>query len=141
MFNFDMQISKEFTESEASLFKDKNYAFIASLMKDGSPQITPVWVDYDGNFILINTAVGRTKQKNLKRDPRIAISLVDHKNPYNTISVRGTVVEQTTEGADEHIDRLSKKYLGMDKYPYRSTEEKRIILKIKPDKIFHLTIK
>lgn len=135
-----MQVSKEFTEEAASLFKGKNFAFVASLMKDGSPQITPVWIDYDGKFILINTAVGRTKQKNFERDSRIAISVVDQNNPYNMVSIRGKVVEQTTASADDHIDNLAKKYLGMEKYPYRSPTEKRIILKIKPEKVFHLKI-
>ena len=99
----------------------------------------PTWVDIDkdGNNILINTAEGRTKHKNVSRDPRVAISISDQNNPYNMVSIRGRVIEQISEGADEHIDRLAKKYLGMDKYPYRSPNEKRVILKIKPEKVFH----
>ncbi len=134
-----MQISRELTDSAIGLFKGKNFAFIASLMSDGSPQITPVWIDYDGKFFLVNTAEGRTKQKNFKRDSRVALSVVDQANPYNTVSVRGRVVEQTANGADEHADRLAKKYLGVDKYPFKAPGEKRIILKIKPDKIFHMS--
>ncbi|MGI0004563.1 MAG: PPOX class F420-dependent oxidoreductase [Candidatus Nitrosotenuis sp.] len=127
------------TDSTVNLFKEKNIAFVASLMKDGSPQITPVWIDYDGQFLLINTAEGRTKQKNFARDPRIAVSVMDHNNPYNVVTVRGKVVEQTAVQADEHVDRMAKKYLGVDKYPFRSPDEKRIIIKIKPEKIFHLS--
>ena len=135
-----MQISRELTDSAVNLFKGKNFGFIASIMKDGSPQLTPVWIDYDGQFLLVNTAEGRTKQKNFDRDPRVAISVVDQNNPYNMVSIRGKVVQQTTDGADEHIDKLAKKYLGVDKYPLRNPDEKRIILKIKPEKIFHMSI-
>ena len=134
-----MQIYREMTESTVNLFKEKNIAFVASLMNDGSPQITPVWIDYDGQFLLINTAEGRTKQKNFARDQRIAISVMDQNNPYNVVTIRGKVVEQTTNGADEHVDRLAKKYLGVDKYPFRAPDEKRIILKIKPEKIYHIS--
>ncbi len=134
-----MQIYREMTESTVNLFKEKNIAFVASLMNDGSPQITPVWIDYDGQFLLINTAEGRTKQKNFARDQRIAISVMDQNNPYNVVTIRGKVVEQTPNGADEHVDRLAKKYLGVDKYPFRAPNEKRIILKIKPEKIYHIS--
>lgn len=134
-----MQIGRELTDSAISLFTGKNFAFIASLMDNGAPQITPVWVDYDGEFFLVNTAEGRTKQRNLERDPRVALSVIDHANPYNTVSIRGTVVEQTAVGADEHIDKLAKKYLGVDKYPFRAPGEKRVILKIKADKVFHMS--
>jgi PPOX class probable F420-dependent enzyme len=108
-------------------------------MKDGSPQVTPTWVDIDkdGNSILVNTAEGRIKHKNVSRDPRVAISISDQNNPYNMVSIRGRVIEQISEDADEHTDRLAKKYVDMDKYPYRSPNEKRVILKIKPEKVFH----
>lgn len=134
-----MQISREITDSAINLFRGKNFGFIASLMNDGSPQLTPVWIDYDGQFLLVNTAEGRTKQKNFARDPRVAISVIDQNNPYNMVSIRGKVVQQTSDGADEHIDRLAKRYLGVDKYPFRAPDEKRIILKIKPEKIFQLS--
>ena len=122
----------------AKLFHEKNLAFLATLMKDGSPQITPTWVDLENNTVLINTAEGRVKQRNVTRDPRVAVSIVDHGNVYNMVTVRGRVIEQTTKGADQHIDKLAKKYLGVDKYPFRSANEKRVILKIKPEKIFRL---
>ncbi|MGQ0772129.1 MAG: PPOX class F420-dependent oxidoreductase [Nitrososphaerota archaeon] len=134
-----MQINREITDSAINLFRGKNFAFVASLMNDGSPQITPVWIDYDGQLLLINTAEGRTKQKNFARDPRIAVSVVDQNNPYNMLSIRGKVVEQTTNGADEHIDKLAKRYLGVDKYHFRSPDEKRIIVKIRPEKIYHMS--
>ena len=133
-----MQITHELTASAIGLLKGKNIAFVASLMKDGSPQITPVWIDYDGQFILINTAEGRVKQKNFQRDPRVAISIIDPTNPYNTVSIRGNVTDQVSEGADDHIDKLAKKYLNKDKYPGRAPGEKRILLKIKPKKVVHM---
>jgi len=134
-----MQFSHELSDSAINLFRGKNFAFIASLMNDGSPQITPVWIDYDGQFFLVNTAEGRTKQKNFERDSRVALSVIDQANPYNSVNIRGKVVEQTRNGADEHIDKLAKKYLGVDKYPFRSPSETRIILKIKPEKVFHMS--
>lgn len=129
----------QITEPIIQLLKGRNFAYISTLMDDGSPQVTPTWIDIDedGNSILINTAEGRVKQKNVSRDPRIAISISDQNNPYNMATIRGKVIEQIREGADEHTDKLAKKYLGMDKYPYRSAKEIRVILKIKPEKVFH----
>ena len=122
-----------------SLFENRNFAFVATSMKDGSPQITPTWVDIEGSLILINTALGRLKQKNLKRDPRIAVAVADKNNPYEMVTVRGEVVEQVTgEAAETHIDKLAKKYIDKDKYPGRAPGEKRVLLKIKPIKIFHM---
>jgi PPOX class probable F420-dependent enzyme len=128
----------EITEPVIKLLEGKNFAFFSTLMKDGSPQITPVWVDWEKNTntILINTAEGRLKQENVSRDPRVAISIADHNNPYEMVTIRGKVIEQNTEGAIEHADKLAKKYMGLDKYPYHSPNEKRIVLKIKPEKIY-----
>jgi PPOX class probable F420-dependent enzyme len=128
----------EITESVVKLLEGKNFAFFSTLMKDGSPQITPVWIDLEKNTntILINTAEGRLKQENISRDPRVAVSVADHNNPYEMVTIRGKVIEQNTEGAIEHIDKLAKKYMGLDKYPYHSATEKRIVLKIKPEKIY-----
>ncbi len=126
------------TPEIAKLFQGKNFVSLATLMEDGSPHVTPVWVDIDGNTILINTAEGRVKEKNLQRDKRVALSIFDHQNPYHMVSIRGKVTEITTQGADEHIDKLAKKYFGLDEYPYRSPDEKRIIVKIKPEKIHHM---
>ncbi len=106
-------------------------------MKDGWPQITPTWVDLEDGKIMVNTAEGRLKQKNISRDDRIAISVTDRNNPYHMAIIRGRVVEQTKVGADDHIDKLAKKYLGVDKYPLRSRNEKRIIIKIKPLRVHY----
>ncbi|HYA84807.1 MAG TPA: PPOX class F420-dependent oxidoreductase [Candidatus Bathyarchaeia archaeon] len=129
--------TNQITEPIAKLLEGRNFAFVATLMKDGWPQITPTWVDLENGKILVNTAEGRLKQKNISRDDRIAISVSDQNNPYHMVTVRGRVVEQTTEGADEHIDKLARKYLGVDKYPLRSPSEKRIILKIKPERVYY----
>lgn len=132
----DLKLSRDV----AQLFRDKNLVYVATLMPDGSPQITPTWVDVDeeSNTVLVNTAKGRVKQKNLSRDPRIAVAVVDKNNPYNVATIRGRVAEQTTAGADAHIDKMAKKYLGVDSYPFRNAAEERVILKIKPEKIFHM---
>jgi PPOX class probable F420-dependent enzyme len=122
-----------------NLLEDKNLAFVSTLMKDGSPQITPTWIDIDGTEILINTAVGRVKQKNVTRDPRIAVSIADRNNPYHMVSMRGQVIDQITgELADSHIDKMAKKYLNKDKYPFRAPGEKRVILKVKPSRVVYI---
>jgi len=121
------------------LFEDKNFVFLSSLMKDGSPQVTPTWTDIENGYILINTAIGRIKQKNITRDPRVALAIADQNNPYDMVTIRGKVIEQISgDVAEEHIDKLAKKYIGKDKYPGRSPGEKRVLLKIKPEKIFHM---
>lgn len=129
--------TNQITEPVAKLLEGRNFAFVATLMKDGWPQITPTWVDLENGKILVNTAIGRLKQKNISRDDRIAISVTDQNNPYHMVTVRGKVVEQITEGADKHIDKLARKYLGVDKYPRHSSNEKRIILKIKPERVYY----
>ena len=101
--------------SHADLFQKKSFASLATLMPDGKPQVTPVWVEFDGHHVIINTAEGRQKDKNLQRDKRVALSLMDPDNPYRYIEVRGKVVERTLNGADANIDALAKKYLGKDK--------------------------
>lgn len=133
-----MRQGRGMSKETERLCEGKNFAFLATLMSDGSPQVTPTWVDFENGHVLINTAEGRVKQRNVARDPRVALSIADHKNPYNMVAIRGTVTGQTTKGADEHIDRLAKKYLGVDKYPYRNPQEKRVILRIKPEKVFRL---
>jgi len=109
-------------------------------MEDGSPQITPVWIDVDDkqNIIIINTAKGRLKQRNITRDPRVAISIVNRNNDYQMLSVRGKVIEQATSGADEHTDKLAKKYLDVEQYPFRNPQEQRVLLKIKPIRIMEM---
>ena|SRR5918994_1931114 len=122
-------------------FEGKNFVSISTLMKDGTPQIAPTWVDIeeqDGGRILVNTAMGRIKQRNVSRNPNVALAVFDQSNPYDMVSVRGKVVEQITgDTAEKHIDKLAKKYLGKDEYPGHSPEEKRVILKIKPEHVLH----
>ena len=121
------------------IFEGKNFVFISSIMKDGSPQVTPTWVDIENGNILVNTAIGRIKHKNISRDPRVALAIADQNNPYDMVTVRGRTIEQVTgDAAEEHIDKMAKKYIGKDKYPFRSPGEKRVILKIKPEKVFHM---
>jgi PPOX class probable F420-dependent enzyme len=121
-------------ETHLDLFKKKAFAHLATLMKDGTPQTTPVWVDYDGKNVIINTAEGRQKDKNMMRDARVALSISDPDNPYRYLEVRGRVIERTKDGADAHIDAMAKKYLGQDKYPYRRPGEVRVIYKVAPQK-------
>ncbi|HEX5022971.1 MAG TPA: PPOX class F420-dependent oxidoreductase [Candidatus Binatia bacterium] len=120
-------------------FKDilnkPGYAHLATLMKDGSPQVTPVWYDVDGTHIRINTAKGRLKDKNMRRDKQVALSIQDPDNPYRYLAIRGDVDEITENGADAHIDSLAKKYLGKDRYPFRAPGEVRVIYKIRPEKV------
>jgi len=119
------------------LLEGKNFASFATLLDNGSPHVAPTWIDHDGDIILINTVIGRIKEKNVRNDPRVALSISDQENPYHMVSIQGKVVELTTNGADDHIDKLAKRYLGVDSYPLKSPEEKRIILKIKSDKVYH----
>ena len=129
------------SEPILKFFADRNFAFISTINKDGSPQVTPTWIDLDEKhgLILINTAVGRLKQKNVSRDPRVSISMIDGRvNPYSMVTIKGKVIEQSKSGADEHIDKLARKYLNTDKYPAHSPNVTRIILKIRPEKISYL---
>jgi PPOX class probable F420-dependent enzyme len=125
--------------SHLDLFKKKAFAHLATLMPNGQPQVTPVWVDYDGRYIVINTAEGRQKDKNLRRDARVALSILDPDNPYRYLEVRGRVAERTHQGADPHIDSMAKKYLGQDKYPFRQPNEVRVIYKVQPEHITSTT--
>ena len=117
------------------LITGSNFGHLTTLMRDGSPQTTIVWVDLVGDRILINTAEGRQKPRNLRRDPRVALSIADQENPYASASIRGRVVEMTREGSDEHIDKLAKKYLGQDRYPFRQPGEQRLILVVQPEHV------
>ena len=114
------------------LFSKKAFANLATVNPDGTPQVTPVWVDYDGTHVLVNSARGRRKDKNMETNPAVAISILDPDNPYRYLEVRGRVAEITEDGADEHIDKMAKKYLGQDKYPFRQPGEVRVIFKIQP---------
>ena len=120
------------------LFGAKNLVFIATVMKDGSPQVSPVWANYENDHIMINTAEGRIKHKNILRDPRVAVSVVSKDNPLDMTTIRGQVEEIIPDYDYKHADRLTKQYMGRDHYPFKRDDEKRIILKIKPDKVFVL---
>ena len=117
------------------LFEKKAFAHLATIGPDGAPQVTPVWVDYDGRHVRFNTAKGRVKVRNLARNPKVALSIQDPDNPYRYVQVRGRVVEATEQGADAHIDALAKKYLGKDKYPFRQPGEVRVLYKVLPERV------
>jgi len=122
-------------ESHKDILLGKNFAHIATLMPDGSPQVTPVWIDFDGEYVVFNTADGRQKARNLDRDGRVAISVHDQANPYRYLQIRGVVASKTTDGADAHIDALAKKYLGQEQYPMRSAAEQRVIYRVRPEHV------
>ena len=126
-------MSEEFLKKYGDLFETKDLASLATIMPDGRPQVTPVWVDFDGEAVIVNTAVGRVKDRNLQRDGRATLAVIDPKNPYRYLEVRGKVIERTHEGADAHIDRMAKKYLGVDTYPNRRPGEIRVIYRILPE--------
>src|SRR4029434_3724312 len=120
------------------LFNKVAFAHLATLMPDGSPQVTPVWFDLDGSHIRVNSAKGRVKGKKLRRNKEVALSIADPDNPYRHLAVQGEVVEITEQGADAHINALAKKYLGKDQYPFRPPGEVRVIYKIRPDRVRRL---
>jgi PPOX class probable F420-dependent enzyme len=122
-------------EKQAKLFTDRNWGVIATVREDGSPHVTPVWIDYDGENVLVNSARGRTKVKNIERDPRATVTVLpaeDQQAGYVMVSGPAAIVD---EGALEHIDMLAKKYLGKDKYPYLGPGEQRVIIQIRPELI------
>ncbi len=126
-------MSQVIPDKYRDLFNKKAFASLGTLMPDGRPQVTPVWVDVEGDLVLINSAKGRQKDRNLRRDPRVSLAIIDPDNPYRYLELRGRVVEITEQGAAAHIDKMAKKYLGVDKYPYKNPDEIRVIYKIQPD--------
>jgi PPOX class probable F420-dependent enzyme len=122
-------------DKQAALFTDRNWGVIATIREDGSPQATPVWIDYDGENVLVNSARGRTKVRNIERDPRATVTVLpaaDQQSGYVMVSGPAKVVD---EGALEHINMLAKKYLGADKYPYLGPGEERVIIQIQPERV------
>ena len=120
---------------QAKLFTDRNWGVIATVREDGSPQATPVWIDYDGQNVLVNSARGRTKVRNIERDPRATVTVLpaeDQQSGYVMVSGPATIIE---DGALDHIDMLAKKYLGEDKYPYLGPGEERVIIQIRPERV------
>ncbi len=118
------------------LFSKPAFGHLATVLPDGSPQVTPVWCELEGSKVTFNSAKGRVKDRNIRRDPRVAITLQDPQNPYRYVEVRGRVVEITEQGAVAQIHRLSKKYLGLDQYPYARPGEVRVTYRIEPEKVF-----
>jgi PPOX class probable F420-dependent enzyme len=122
------------SEPQARLFHEPNYAIAATVREDGSPQQTVVWVEYDGEHVVFNTAEGRAKPKNIRRNPMVGVHVTQPGDPYKWVSIAGPA-EMTAEGADEHIDKMAKKYLGADTYPFRKEGEQRLIVRVKPERI------
>ena len=126
----------ELPELAVKLLREgRNFGTVATLMTDGSPQASVVWVDTDGKNVIFNTAEGRFKPKHLRRDPRVAVVVYNADMPYQQVMIRGKAIEFTHEGADEHINKLAKKYLDLDEYPYRQPDERRVIIKIEPERV------
>jgi PPOX class probable F420-dependent enzyme len=118
------------------LMNDKKaFAHLATLMPDGTPQVTPVWFDYAGGAIRVNSARGRVKDRNMKEGAAVALSILDPDNPYRYLQVRGRVRKVVEAGAGAHIDSLAKKYLGKDKYPFAQPGEVRAIYEIEPGRV------
>lgn len=125
----------EIPEAYQDLFTKKAFAHLVTLLQDGSPQVTPVWCDFQDGMIVVNTAKGRLKDRNMRREPRVALAISDPDNPYRYVQVRGRIAGYTEEGADAHIDKMAKKYLGVDTYPYRQPGEVRVIYRIQPERV------
>jgi PPOX class probable F420-dependent enzyme len=123
------------SDAQRKLLDDKNFAHVATIGEEGEPQVTPVWVEYDGTHVLFNTEEKRAKVKHMRKNPRIALSVLNAANPYQYVEIRGSVVDITTDGADEMIDRLAMKYMGKDKYPFNKPGDVRVVVKILPEKV------
>jgi PPOX class probable F420-dependent enzyme len=117
------------------ILQDKSFGHLATINKDGSPQVSPVWVDVDGDKVIVNTEETRLKVRNIKRDPRVSLSITDPSNPYSYAEIRGKVTNITREGAFDHIDKLAKKYMGQDKYPLNKPGDQRVILEVEPTRV------
>jgi len=122
-------------EKYRDIFDKKTFCHVATVGPDGAPQVTPVWCEFDGTHVVFNTARGRVKDKNLGRNPRVALAAADPDNPYRYVQIRGRVVEMTEQGADAHIDKMAKKYIGQDRYPGRQPGEVRMIVKVLPERV------
>jgi PPOX class probable F420-dependent enzyme len=126
-------MSAEIPEKYRDLFHKRAFASLATLMPDGTPQVTPVWVDWDGKHVVVNSAKGRVKDRNMRKSPKVAVAIIDPDNPYRYLEVRGRVVEVTEQGAPQHIDKMAKKYLDKDKYPFAQPGEVRVLYRIEPE--------
>ena len=121
--------------SYLDLFRKKAFGHLATLMADGSPQVSPVWVDFDGECVVVNSVRHRLKVRNVRRDSHVALSVQDPENPYRYVEVRGRVVAIAEKSATEHIDALARRYLGIDRYPHRQPSDVRVVLRIQPDRV------
>ena len=126
---------KEIPKAFADILKKPSFAHLSTLMADGGPQSSPVWIDTDGSQLVVNSAEGRVKDRNMRRDPRVGISVADPENPYRCLMIRGRVSKITKDGADEHINRMAKKYMGVDEYPFRQPGEVRVLYYIDPESV------
>jgi PPOX class probable F420-dependent enzyme len=122
-------------DRDRRILEAANFASVATLMPDGSSHVSTIWIDVDGDDVVFNTSEGRVKTVNIRRDPRVSISAFDQNDPYEQVVIRGTVVDLTHDGAKEHIDRLAKKYLGLDEYPWLESGEQRVIVRVRPDHV------
>ena len=127
----------ELDQKHRRLLEEPNFAFVGTTRKDGGVHVVPTWVHVDDGHVVLNTSEGRAWPENARRDPRITIAVADRENPYEFVQIRGRVVEDTHEGAKEHIDFLAKKYLDEDEYPFLQPGEQRIIFRIQPEQVFH----
>jgi PPOX class probable F420-dependent enzyme len=123
------------TDKQAKLFLDKNFAAVATIRPDGTPHVTPVWVDYDGDRVVFNTATGRAKWRHMQRDPRVTIEVYSQEDPYEYVTVTGTVELEEGEAADRHIDKLSEKYTGNSKFQSHRPGERRVIVRVTPERV------
>jgi len=122
-------------EAFRDILDKKTLVHLATTGRDGSPEVSPVWVDLEGDTIIINSAKGRVKDRNMRSHAQVALSATDPDNPYRALMIQGRVVKITEDGADAHIDKMAKKYLGQDKYPFRSPTEVRVKYYIEPLKV------
>ena len=121
-------------DKQAQLLLGKNFGVLGTLREDGWPQVTPVWVDWDGEYVLLNTLRARAKPAQIERDPRVEITVYNVANPYQHVRIAGRA-ELVDEGAEEHIDKLAQKYVGEESYPWRAPGDERVIIRIKPERV------
>ena len=128
-------MAAQIDDNSRALLEGKNFAHVATLREDGTVQVTVVWVDVEGDTVALNSAEGRVWPANVRRDPRVTVTVANAENPYEYTEVRGRVVEDTHDGADEHIDALAKKYMDADTYPFRQEGEQRVIFRVEPERV------
>ena len=124
-------------DRDRALFEAPNYVHVSTLRDDGTVHTVPLWVDVEGNQVLLNTETSRAWPRNLRERPTVTLTVLNMENPYEYVTLTGHVAEETTEGAAEHIDKLAKKYMGRDDYPFNQPGDQRVIFKIAPDRVHH----